>query len=80
MLLNLKRLVAIALFAGFAGFAVPASAQDASWDAVVTAAKQEGKVVVYNMALGAPYFQAVIKSFEKTYGISVEIDDVGVAA
>jgi iron(III) transport system substrate-binding protein len=73
LLLNLKRLVAIALFAGFA---VPASAQDASWDAVVTAAKQEGKVVVYNMALGAPYFQAVIKSFEKTYGISVESLDL----
>ena len=73
MLLNFKRLAAIALFAGAA---VPASAQDASWDAVVAAAKQEGKVVVYNMALGAPYFQAVIKSFEKTYGIPVESLDL----
>ena len=73
MLQNLKRLAAIALFAAAAA---PASAQDASWDAVVAAAKQEGKVVVYNMALGAPYFQAVIKSFEKTYGISVESLDL----
>lgn len=73
MLANLKRLALIALLAGAA---VPASAQDASWNAVVAAAKQEGKVVVYNMALGAPYFQAVIKSFENTYGISVESLDL----
>ena len=73
MLLIFKRLAAIALFAASTS---PASAQDASWDAVVTAAKQEGKLVVYNMALGAPYFQAVIKSFEKTYGIPVESLDL----
>ena len=72
-MLNLKRLAVVALLAGAA---VPASAQDASWDAVVAAAKQEGKVVVYNMALGAPYFQAVIKSFEATYGIPVESLDL----
>ncbi len=72
-MLNLKRLAVVALLAGAA---VPASAQDASWDAVVAAAKQEGKVVVYNMALGAPYFQAVIKSFETTYGIPVESLDL----
>jgi iron(III) transport system substrate-binding protein len=73
LVLNLKRLAVVALLAGAA---VPASAQDASWDAVVAAAKQEGKVVVYNMALGAPYFQAVIKSFEATYGIPVESLDL----
>jgi ABC-type Fe3+ transport system substrate-binding protein len=73
LVLNLKRLAVVALLAGAA---VPASAQDASWDAVVAAAKQEGKVVVYNMALGAPYFQAVIKSFETTYGIPVESLDL----
>jgi ABC-type Fe3+ transport system substrate-binding protein len=72
-MLNLKRLAVVALLAGAA---VPASAQDASWGAVVAAAKQEGKVVVYNMALGAPYFQAVIKSFEATYGIPVESLDL----
>jgi ABC-type Fe3+ transport system substrate-binding protein len=71
--LNLKRLAVVALLAGATA---PASAQDASWDAVVAAAKQEGKVVVYNMALGAPYFQAVIKSFESTYGIPVESLDL----
>jgi iron(III) transport system substrate-binding protein len=71
--LALKRLALIALLASAIA---PASAQDASWDAVVAAAKQEGKVVLYNMSAGAPYFQAVIKSFEKTYGISVESLDL----
>jgi len=71
--LKLKR---IALAALAAGFAFPASAQDASWDSVVAAAKKEGKVVVYNMALGAPYFGAVVKSFEKEYGIAVESLDL----
>jgi ABC-type Fe3+ transport system substrate-binding protein len=66
----------VALVVLFAGLAVPASADDASWDSVVTAAKKEGKVVVYNMALGAPYFAAVVKSFEKAYGILVESLDL----
>jgi iron(III) transport system substrate-binding protein len=73
MLVNAKRLALIALLATAAA---PASAQDASWDGVVAAAKQEGKLVLYNMSAGAPYFQAVIKSFEKKYGISVESLDL----
>jgi ABC-type Fe3+ transport system substrate-binding protein len=73
VILHLKKLLLVALLAGFA---VPASAEDASWDSVVAAAKKEGKVVVYNMALGAPYFTAVIKSFEKEYGIAVESLDL----
>ena len=48
----------------------------ASWDFVVAAAKKEGKVVVYSMALGAPYLAAVVKSFEKEYGIAVESLDL----
>ncbi len=54
---------------------LPAQAED-SWDAVVNAAKKEGKVVVYDMALGAPYFVAVLKSFEAKYGIPVESLDL----
>ncbi|MBR1124822.1 extracellular solute-binding protein [Bradyrhizobium lablabi] len=53
----------------------PAHAEE-PWNAVVEAAKKEGKVVVYNMTLGAPYFVAVIKSFEAKYGISVESLDL----
>jgi ABC-type Fe3+ transport system substrate-binding protein len=70
---KLKRAALIALLAGFA---VPASAQDAPWDSVVAAAKKEGKVVVYSMALGAPYYLAVLKSFEEKYGIKVESLDL----
>jgi ABC-type Fe3+ transport system substrate-binding protein len=70
---KLKRAALIALFAGFA---VPASAQDASWDSVVAAAKKEGKVVVYSMALGAPYYVAVLKRFEEKYGIKAESLDL----
>jgi ABC-type Fe3+ transport system substrate-binding protein len=73
LLTAIKRLALIALFATAA---VPASAQDASWDAVVAAAKQEGKLVLYNMSAGAPYFQAVVKSFEQKYGISVDSLDL----
>src|SRR6266478_9421929 len=73
VLAKLKRAALIALLAGFAA---PASAQDASWDSVVAAAKKEGKVVVYSMALGAPYYQAVLKSFEEKYGIRVESLDL----
>ena len=40
------------------------------------AAKKEGKVVVYNMTLGAPYFKDVMKSFETKYGIPVESLDL----
>jgi iron(III) transport system substrate-binding protein len=63
------------LVACLAGFAVPAQADD-NWDAVVAAAKKEGKIVVYDMALGAPYFVAVLKSFEAKYGIPVESLDL----
>jgi ABC-type Fe3+ transport system substrate-binding protein len=70
---KLKRAALVALFAGVA---VPATAQDASWDSVVAAAKKEGKVVVYSMALGAPYYLAVLKAFEDKYGIKVESLDL----
>jgi ABC-type Fe3+ transport system substrate-binding protein len=70
---KLKRAALIALLAGLA---FPASAQEASWDSVVAAAKKEGKVVVYSMALGAPYYLAVLKAFEEKYGIKVESLDL----
>lgn len=46
------------------------------WNSVVEAAKKEGKVVIYSMALGAPYYGAVLKSFEAKYGIKVESLDL----
>src|SRR6478609_7888308 len=65
-----------AAVACFVGLLSSAHAEDGSWDKVVEAAKKEGKVVVYNMALGAPYFTAVLKSFEAKYGIPVESLDL----
>lgn len=73
MSFKLKLATVVACFVGLAG---PGYAEDASWQSVVDAAKKEGKVVVYNMALGAPYFTAVLKSFEAKYGISVESLDL----
>jgi spermidine/putrescine-binding protein len=64
-----------AIVAGIAGFLLPAHAAD-DWDKVIDAAKKEGKVVVYDMALGAPYFIAVLKSYEARYGIPVESLDL----
>jgi ABC-type Fe3+ transport system substrate-binding protein len=72
----LAKLMKTALVALLAGCAVPASAQDASWDSVIAAAKNEGKVVIYSMALGAPYYAAVLKAFEAKYGIKVESLDL----
>jgi iron(III) transport system substrate-binding protein len=56
--------------------ASPAAAQDADWAKVVAAAKAEGKVVVYNSAIGAPYYKWAVESFEKAYAIKVETLDV----
>ena len=53
----MMRMLKAALIAGLAGVALPAYAGD-DWQAVVDAAKKEGKVVIYDMALGAPYFLA----------------------
>lgn len=67
----------IALAAG-ALFAVgPAAAQsELDWAKVVAGGKQEGKLVVYNAAIGAGYYREVAKSFEQKYGITVETLDV----
>src|SRR4051812_22347995 len=46
--ISLTATLAAVLLAAAATF--PAAAQDADWDKVVAAAKQEGKVVVYNSA------------------------------
>lgn len=68
--------LAVLVGAIIAALGAPASAEQPSWHAVVAAAKQEGKVVVYNATHGTPYYLAVIKSFEQTYGIKVETLDL----
>src|SRR6185295_14546840 len=49
-----------------------AAAQEADWPRVIEAARKEGKVVIYNAAIGAGYYTEVAKAFERTYGIRVE--------
>lgn len=44
--------------------------------ALIAAAKAEGKLTFYTSFLGAPFHIAAIKSFEKKYGIPVELLDV----
>ena len=56
---------------------VMAAAQDAAgWNKVIEAAKKEGRVVVYNSAIGSPFYKAAIESFEKKYGIAVDTLDI----
>jgi iron(III) transport system substrate-binding protein len=43
------------------------------WAKVMAAAKAEGKLVIYNTAIGAPYFDAIVQAFEQRYGIGVEV-------
>ena len=74
----MKHATLIGLAAGLmlAAFGPAAAQSDADWAKVVAEAKKEGKVVVYNAAIGAGYYREVAKSFEEKYGIKVETLDV----
>lgn len=71
----MMNMLRVAIVACLACLSVPAIAQD-DWQSVAEAAKKEGKLVIYDMALGAPYFTAVLKAFEAKYGIPVESLDL----
>lgn len=43
------------------------------WQAVVEAAKAEGRVVFYTGAVGSPYHKQIAAAFEKEFGIRVDI-------
>jgi len=47
-----------------------ASAQDAGWAKIISAAQKEGSVVVSTAATASDVHSAVARSFEKTYGIT----------
>jgi ABC-type Fe3+ transport system substrate-binding protein len=74
--ISLAMTLAAAIFSSALALLAPAAAQGEDWSKVVAAAQQEGKVVVYNSALGAPYYLAVVKAFEKKYAIKVETLDL----
>jgi len=66
------------LLAGFAasGIVLPmrsSFAQTEDWDAVVEAARKEGEILFYSGSVGVPDYVAVIRDFERKYGIKVEI-------
>jgi iron(III) transport system substrate-binding protein len=71
---SLLRLAALAPLAPLASVR-PATAQapDAEWKKVIDAAKKEGKVVVYNGAVGTPALPKALAAFEKKYGIRTEL-------
>src|SRR5436853_1343067 len=50
-----------------------ASAQDASFKTVIDAARKEGKVVVYNGAVGTPALPKAGAAFEAKYGVRFEL-------
>ena len=56
-----------------AAAARPAFAQGDDWKKVIDAARKEGKVVVYNGAVGTPVLPKVASAFEGKYGIRVEL-------
>ena len=67
---SILRLAALAPFASVAHAQTPS---DADWKKVVDAAKKEGKVVVYNGAVGTPTLPKVAAAFEAKYGIRMEL-------
>jgi iron(III) transport system substrate-binding protein len=73
-MLTRRSLLRLAAFAPLAATARPrpASAQD-DWKRVVDAARKEGKVVVYNGAVGTPALPKVLAAFEGKYGIRTEL-------
>jgi iron(III) transport system substrate-binding protein len=50
----------------------PVVAQQADWDAVVAAAKKEGKLTIYN-GTGFAFMGKLAEQFQKTYGIQTDV-------
>ena len=74
-MLTRRALLRLAAGASVAGAVRPGNtaAQDAGWQKLIDAAKKEGKVVVYNGAVGTPALPKVASAFEAKYGIRVEL-------
>jgi len=72
-MLTRRALLRVAALASVSGAVRPAHAQDAEWKKILDAAKKEGKVVVYNGAVGTPALPKVAAAFEAKYGIRVEV-------
>jgi iron(III) transport system substrate-binding protein len=51
----------------------PARAQDADWNKVVDAAKNEGKLSIYTASIGSPFHKNVFDAFTSKYGIKIDL-------
>lgn len=69
-----RRAALLGMVAGSAMLTAPeiAHAED-EWDKIVTAARKEGRVVLYSAFVGLAAHQDLKKDFEATYGITVDI-------
>lgn len=69
-----RRAALLGMAAGSAMLTAPeiAHAED-EWDKIVTAARKEGRVVLYSAFVGLAAHQDLKKHFEATYGITVDI-------
>ena len=76
-MLTRRSLLRLAALAPLVPLAAPrrvsAQAPDAEWKKVIEAARKEGKVVVYNGAVGTPALPKVLAAFEGKYGIRTEL-------
>jgi iron(III) transport system substrate-binding protein len=74
-MLTRRSFVRLAALTPLAGAARPraAAAQGDDWKTLVEAARKEGKVVVYNGAVGTPALPKVLAAFEGKYGIKTEL-------
>ena len=70
---SVLRLVALGPLVATARPAAAQAPSDAEWRRVVESAKKEGKVVIYNGAVGTPVLPKVAGAFEARYGIRVEL-------
>jgi iron(III) transport system substrate-binding protein len=72
----LRALAAAATLLGAAATASaqqPTSEQAAEWEKVIAAAKAEGTVTLYSGHVGVTFHSDIAKSFEKKYGIKVQV-------
>ena len=72
-MLTRRSLLRLAALAPFAARPAWAQALDAEWKRVLDGARKEGKVVVYNGAVGTPVLPKVGAAFEAKYGVRMEL-------
>ena len=70
---TLLRLAAVATVSAARAGPGPGAGVDAEWKKLIEAAKKEGKVVVYNGAVGTPALPKAGAAFEAKYGIRFEL-------